>query len=472
MMQTWKLVVTDGPDKGREFSVPDDRALVIGRGSDSDTKIRDPKMSRIHCEVRLDDSDLVLIDRGGSGGTFHNGEQIEQPCLLSLGSMVRIADSLLRIEDGIHGPDQATIRLSPDAIDSKVTPPGSMAELVGQSLHQYRLDELVATGRNSAVFKGTDTKRDDAVALKVLSPQMTSSDDQRERFIRAMQTVLPIQHENIVRLRNAGKQGGYCWAAIDWVEGTSAAKLIESIGIGGMLDWREVFRCGMHIGRALVAASRHGIVHRNITPANILRRDENLQYLLSDLVFAKALESTEASNLTKPGDILGELGYLAPERVMDATNLDVRSDFYGLGATMYALLTGRSPFAAASVAEWMRAVREETPPRPVGSQIGMDERFSDLVMRLISKEPSDRFESAEEVVDDLKRVGTFGGYRYLASLRGRRVDRREHARVASIRFGRTDLPVPTLLSVNSPLRRWRRSPSSVPERSKRCFGRL
>ncbi|MEO1528773.1 MAG: FHA domain-containing serine/threonine-protein kinase [Planctomycetota bacterium] len=408
MSQAWKLVITEGPDIGREFQLPAESPLVIGRGTDSDTQIRDPKMSRIHCEVRMDDQAPLLIDRGGSGGTRVNGETIESPRRLTPGSIIEIGESVLRVEDGSTAFDQDTVRLTtPTRLDD--APPGSITELEGQSFHHYRLGELVTLGRNSAIFQGIDTKRNLTVAVKVLRPQMTQSDEQRERFIRAMKTVLPVKHANIVGLRNAGKKGPYCWAAMDWVEGTSAAKLIESIGIGGTLDWREVYRCGLHIARALVAAAEHGVVHRNITPANILRRDDGCVYMLSDLVFAKALETTEAAQLTKPGDILGELGYLAPERVLDATKLDARSDFFGLGATLYALLTGNSPFPSSSVADWLKATNEETPARPVGSQIGMDERFSDLVMRLIEKDPADRFETAAEVLTDFKRVGTFAG---------------------------------------------------------------
>ena len=410
MSQSWIVMVSDGPDKGKKFDVPTDRPLVVGRGTDSDTKIRDPKMSRIHCEVRLDDSTLMLIDRGGSGGTLVNGEQVDGPQRLAAGSLIRLGDSLLRILDGSKESDQDTLRLlTPGATEEDASLSNSVAELVGETLHHYRLEEHVTTGRNSAVFKGIDTKREKPVAIKVLLPQMTQSDEQRERFIRAMKTVLPIKNDHIVRLRNAGKRGAYCWAAIDWVEGTSAAKLIASIGIGGTLDWRESYRCGTHIARALIAASEHGIVHRNITPANILRRDEDRCYKLSDLVFAKALETTDAAQLTKPGDILGDLGYLAPERVLDSTNLDVRSDFFGLGATLYALLTGKPPYPSSSVADWLKATKESVPEPPAVSQIGMDERFSDLVMRLIKKDPAERFESAEEVLDDFKRVGTFAG---------------------------------------------------------------
>ncbi|OYP34182.1 FHA domain-containing serine/threonine-protein kinase [Rhodopirellula sp. MGV] len=407
----WKLVVSEGPDQGREFLLADSQPLLVGRGSDSDTKIRDPKVSRIHCEIRVDDSTPVVIDRGGAGGTLVDGEPIDQPRRLRPGSVLRIGESILRIENGTQ-QDQPTVRFTttPDTIpNDEPVPIGGVTELVGQTLHHYVLKDLITIGRNSAMFRGYDSKRDRDVAVKVLLPQMTATDDQRERFIRAMKTVLPIEHDHIVKLYNAGKKGRYCWAALQWVEGTSAAKLIERIGIGGTLDWREAFRCGLHIARALVAASQHGIVHRNITPANILRRDEDNVYMLSDLVFAKALESTDASQLTKPGDIIGELGYLAPERVMDATSLDRRSDFYGLGATMFALLTGNPPYAATSIGDWIRSINHDKPVAPVASQIGMDERLSDLVMRLIDRQPENRFETASEVLDDFKRVGTFAG---------------------------------------------------------------
>ena len=405
MSHAWQLVIQQGPEKGRKFIIHDDVPLVIGRGSDSDTKIRDPKISRVHCEIRIDNQTPILVDRGGSGGTLVDGQEIDQSLVLNANSLIQIGQSVLRVEAAEL--DQETLHQRP--IDDVLPPAESIAELVGHTLHHYRLDELVTKGRNSVIFKGTDTKRDTRLAIKVLIPDLAGSDEQRERFIRAMKTFLPVKHPNIVRLRNAGRKGIYCWAAMEWVEGTSAEELIESIGIGGTLDWREVYRCGLHIARALVAASEFGIVHRNITPANILRDDENRRYLLSDLVLAKALENTEAPQLTKPGDIIGEIGYLAPERVLDASKLDTRSDFYGLGATLYALLTGQSPYPSHSVAEWLEATSGDPPARPVASQIGMDERFSDLVMRLIAKDPADRFANATEVEDDLKRVGTFAG---------------------------------------------------------------
>ena len=155
-----------------------------------------------------------------------------------------------------------------------------------------------------------------------------------------MKTMLPIRHPNIVRLYNAGKKGPVCWAAMEFIEGESLTKVIDRIGIQGMLDWHEVFRLAVQIGRALQEASEHKIIHRNVTPTNILRRTSDKTCLLGDLMLAKGLEGTTAQQITQPGQLIGDLAYMSPERTQPDAVADCRSDLYGLGATLYALLAG------------------------------------------------------------------------------------------------------------------------------------
>ncbi|MCG8649092.1 MAG: serine/threonine-protein kinase, partial [Pirellulales bacterium] len=276
----WKLVVSAGPDQGRVYPMVDQANLVIGRGSDSDTKIRDPRLSRIHCELRRSGGDWILLDRGGAGGTYLDGIRVDSPQVVAHGATLKIGDSQLRLQrDDIL--DSETI--APETESKPTTPPNAapagqvpatrqIAQLEGEIFLRFRLDKLVSDGKNSVIFKGVDTKRDRDVAVKILKPQMTTSEVQRERFIRAMRTMLPVKHPNIVRTRKAGRTGPYCWAAFDWVDGISVAELIDQIGVSGMLDWKEVWRVAVHIGRALEEASKRQIVHRNVTPSNLLRR--------------------------------------------------------------------------------------------------------------------------------------------------------------------------------------------------------
>lgn len=406
--ETWKLQVVAGPDTGRAFPVSPQRPLIIGRGTQSDTQIRDPRLSRVHCELRCEQGRFLLVDRGGSGGTLVEGRPIDSPRPLGNGGEFQIGDTRLRLHSD-HPLDAATVRPRRAAEHQPPLPIRPMPELIGETLYRYRLDRLVANGRNSAIFKGFDTRRQRVVAVKVLKPQLASTEVQQQRFIRAMRATLPIVHPHIVRLFKAGRRGPYCWAALEWVDGISVAELIEHIGVRGMLDWKEAWRIAVHIGRALGEAERRQIVHRNITPSNILRRQTDQSYLLADLVLARALEQTDAPQLTRPGDVVGELTYLAPERILNPDSIDARSDQFSLGATLYMLLTGRTPFEALGVADWMERLRGDAPKPPTMSQLGVDDRFSDLVMRMISRQPEKRFPSAEVLLRELKRVGQLGG---------------------------------------------------------------
>ena len=402
MSQSWSISVLDGPDQGRSFQVSSERPLIIGRGSTSDTQIRDASLSRIHCEVRMEDGSLVLQDRGSTSGTFVGGVPIEGNHRLTGGNVITIGETRLRV-DTDSTLDARTIVREPQPAAKP------LSSLIGEMIQEYRLQELVKTGASSAIFKALDTNGDTPVAIKVLMPQLASTDDQRERFVRAMHTMLPIRHPSIVRLLKAGRQGPYCWAALEWIDGVSVADLIQKIGISGMLPWRQVWKVGANIGEALAAASEHGIIHRNITPSNILRRNSDNAFLLTDLVLARALDTTDATQLTRPGDVIGDLGYMPPERVFDATQNDERSDQYGLGATMYALLTGKPPFEASGIADLIDKIQTTVPKPACEVQMGVDGRFSDLVSKMIQRSPDERFESPRELLNQLERVAKLAG---------------------------------------------------------------
>lgn len=418
---SFQLQIIAGPDAGRTFPLTKDGSLVVGRGSDSDTRIRDPRLSRVHCEIGHRDGQFLLVDRGGAGGVLVNGSLVDGERAISVGTVFEIGNSRLRLES--RSPlDAATV--APGSLGTPGAPnvaanlgaaanpgiPSSLHDLVGQAFEdRFRMDEVVSQSPTSVIFRGVDQKHDRAVAIKVLRPQMATSDPQRDRFIRAMKTVMPIKHPHIIRLRMAGRRGPYCWAATDWIDGCSVASLIDAIGISGMLDWKQVWRVGVDITGALQEAGKHQVVHRNVTPSNLMRRSSDKAFLLSDLIFARALEQTDAAQLTRPGDVIGDLGYMAPERIFDVDHVDGRSDQFGLGSTMYALLTGKPPYAAETLPQRIANLKGDRPPAPHTFQLGSDERFSHLVMRMIQPDPNDRYPDPGALLDELKRVGKLGG---------------------------------------------------------------
>jgi serine/threonine protein kinase len=196
---------------------------------------------------------------------------------------------------------------------------------------------------------------------------------------------------------------------MDLVEGDSMAQVIRRIGVAGMLDWRYGYRVAVHIARALEYAHAHSIIHRNVTPQNILWRATDKTVLLGDLMLAKALEGTLAQQITRPGELLGDVAYMAPERTRGVGEVDGRSDLYGLGATVYALVTGRPPFAEGNLPELINKIRTAEPEKPKKFQMGIPDLFQGVVLKLLAKRPDERFQTATELLADLDRVGKFSG---------------------------------------------------------------
>lgn len=401
-----QLIVISGPDQGRTFTLSDGQSLSIGRGQASNTQINDPRMSRVHCHIAVDGGKTTLTDANSTGGT-HVGSTKIREYELRPGDTFRIGDTEIRYaldgaaDQATIGGDQAFGRPKPKPKTKR------LPDLVGETLADYRLDSVVTMGNSGMVFKATDIKHNRVVAVKVLSPDFANSEEQKERFVRAMKTMLPIKHPNIVRLYNAGKKGPFCWAAMEFIDGESMSQVIDRIGIEGMLDWRQTWRTAVHIARALNEAYENNIIHRNVTPANILQRSSDKVCLLGDLVLAKALEGTLAKQVTQPGQLIGDVPYMSPERTRDSAAADHRSDLYGLGATLYALLTGRPPAEADALPALVQQVREAVPKPPKEYQLSVEDRFQDVVMQLLAKSPEDRYQTPRELLKDLDRIGMF-----------------------------------------------------------------
>src|SRR5262245_7966183 len=186
-----KLTVIAGPDRGRGFEIEDDQKLVIGRGEATATKLRDPTVSRTHCQVMGESGSFSLENLGAASGTVVNGRRISGSHMLRSGDLIRIGDTELRfLIDGPVGASGPASRV-PDRQEPLV-------ELVGTSLSHYTVVRKIAKGSAGMVFYALDTRESNPVALKVLWPEFSASDEEMQRFVRAIKTMLPIRHENLV----------------------------------------------------------------------------------------------------------------------------------------------------------------------------------------------------------------------------------------------------------------------------------
>jgi serine/threonine protein kinase len=226
--------------------------------------------------------------------------------------------------------------------------------------------------------------------------------------VRGMKAALTLRHPNLVAVYAAGKTGSYCWLAMEYIAGENMKQVIERIGVAGMLDWRYAYKVAVHVGRALEYAHDQNILHRNVTPTNILLDAPSKVVKLGDLMLAKALEG--GTQITRPGELVGDIVYMSPERTRGIPEeIDARSDLYGLGATVYALLAGRPPFEGTTLAEKVTRIRQTPPEKPTKYQMSIPAQFEGVVLKLLAKRPEDRYQTAQELLAELTRVGKFQG---------------------------------------------------------------
>jgi pSer/pThr/pTyr-binding forkhead associated (FHA) protein len=401
------LHVIAGPDKGHMFRLFENNPLMLGRSRHVFTALKDMQVSRVHCEVELEDGQVHVTDMDSGGGTFVNGTRIQEE-YLQHGDILQIGQTQLRLQiDEEEGESPSRAATAPPK--QVVLTGDRLQELRGKKLSHFHVGDLHARGQSGLIFEARDFKDDSPVALKVLYPSATGNAKELRRFVRSMRTVLPLRHPNLVALLGAGKSGPYCWAAMEFVEGESLTQVIQRIGVAGMLDWRFAFRVAVHIARALEYAHNSGIIHRNLTPQNIIVRRKDKAAKLGDLMLAKAMEGALAEQLTRPGEILGDLRYMSPERTMGVADVDGRSDLYSLGALLYALLTGRPPFEGGSLVETIVKIRTGIPAKPKQFQLSIPDRFEAIVMKLLQRRPEDRIPSATQLLKELQRVAKLQG---------------------------------------------------------------
>lgn len=401
------LHLLSGPHKGRCLLVEEGAPLLLGRSRHAETRLDDPAISRVHCEVQLEDGQVLVSDLESAGGTFINGQRITEQAMKP-GDVLQIGETRMRLHHtGVPADDAPTIAPTPATMLPKL-PAEKLHEMTGKVLSHYAIGPMIARGQSGIVFSAKDFKDDRSVALKVLWPGSGNNKDLR-RFVRTVKTLVPLKHPNLVGFRGAGKTGPYCWLAMEYIEGENLASVIERIGVAGMLDWRVAFHVAVHLARALEYAHANHVIHRNLTPKNVIIQKEGKIAKLGDLMLAKALEGTLAEQITKPGEILGDLRYMAPERTRGAADVDGRSDLYSLGALVYALMTGRPPFDGGSLVEKITKIRNEAPVPPRKYQLAIPDQCQALVLKLLAKRPEERYQTATELLRDLSRLAKLNG---------------------------------------------------------------
>jgi serine/threonine-protein kinase len=260
---------------------------------------------------------------------------------------------------------------------------------VGNLLGGYRLESPLGRGGMSVVYMAEDTKLGRKVALKVMAEELSENDAFRSRFIREAQMAANLEHPNIVPVYDAGEINGVLYLSMRIIRGTDLRRVITE---GGPLETRRTLTILRQVASALDAAHQAGLVHRDVKPANILLAmhggDEHAY--LTDFGLTKHVSSK--SGLTKTGQFMGTIDYVAPEQIR-GTEVDGRTDVYSLGCVLYECLTGQLPFIKDQDVAILFAHLEDTPPRISEKRGDLSPALDDVIARAMQKEKDDRFET-------------------------------------------------------------------------------
>lgn len=258
--------------------------------------------------------------------------------------------------------------------------------------------QRLGQGGMATVYKGVSTltmDESEAVAIKVMNPELAQDTEYRRRFNREIQISRTLDHPNVVRMIDFGEQDGVLYLAMEYIQGETLRDLLPPKGF----PLPQALELAQGIVQGLIHAHQRGVVHRDLKPDNIMVTQGNLVKVM-DLGLAKREES---ENVTRTGDTFGTPAYMAPEQITGAS-LQPATDQYALGVMLFEIVTGRRPFEIADSLTLVMKHLQEPPPRIREYKSQLPEELEMVVDRMLLKDPAKRYKSLVEVQVELTKI--------------------------------------------------------------------
>jgi serine/threonine protein kinase len=353
---------------GKHLKVTDDRAGKRGKCPSCGQKTRIPQLSATSANGGVASPSAGSAPSSGQAGRASGGS-----------------------DSGWRRPKKITTQ------DYAFLAPAQGPDEMGRLGH-YRVLNILGAGGMGIVFEAEDTQLQRRVALKAMKPAVLNPAN-RERFLHEARATAAIEHDHIVTIYQVGEDNGVPYLAMKLLQGKSLEDKLKDEG--GWLPVAEVVRIGREVAEGLEAAHAKGLIHRDIKPANIWLEGERGRVKIVDFGLARAAEVD--LNLTQEGLVMGTPAYMAPEQADDKP-LDHRCDLFSLGSVLYRSVTGQFPFKGKDSMAIMMALatKQPDPPREIDPMVPAP--LSDLIMRLLAKEPDERPRNAAAVSEALTAI--------------------------------------------------------------------
>jgi len=265
--------------------------------------------------------------------------------------------------------------------------------MIGRTISHYRIVEKIGEGGMGVVYKAQDTKLKRTVALKFLPQELLCDSESKTRFMHEAQAASALNHPNITTIHEIDEVEGECFISMEYIEGNSLKELINKRTLA--ID--EILAIALKIAEGLKAAHKKEIVHRDVKSDNVMVTDEG-EVKIMDFGLVKLKGVTK---LTKTGSTLGTLQYMSPEQAQ-GKEADQRSDIFSFGVVLYEMITGQLPFKGEHEAAVIYSIVNETPEPLARYKANVPEGLQRIVDKALQKDVSTRYQSAAEIVADLK----------------------------------------------------------------------
>lgn len=448
-----RLIIVDGPMKGKEFVFDEHDNFLFGRDEDCHAQLpNDSYVSRHHFIIEAAPPEARLRDLGSMNGTFVNEvlcgarregqapEDAAHRIFLSIdlhtGDRIHVGQTVIDVEVE-HGENLSDTLRSPICVmcgseaprelrgsggayvcaacgQRARSDPDLLPKFMGASDEEHftmsnspsfadiEVGEKIGQGGMAIVYKGRDRKRDRVVALKLMISPVAVDRHSIKKFLREMEIMEDLQHENIVRFFGGGCMRGIFYFVMDYCDAGTLLQLKRSSG--GKISGSAILPPMRQVLRAMSFAHQKGYVHRDIKPLNILLKKHGEDYtaLVSDFGLSKNFEQAGISGMTATGDYAGSLRYMPKEQIVEYKYLRPASDVWSIGAAFYSVLTNAFPREFKRGVDPIRTILDDVIV-PIDKRVeGLPGPLARIINRSILSDPEKRYPSAKEFLEDFE----------------------------------------------------------------------